>query len=153
VRASATSPRSTSSWCRRDRTPSGLSRNARPDRGRWPYSEVFMQCSAARQLAPVRCSHIERSRRDWPRIGSVATTMIELEHAELSRPVRIDLVEAEAVEAHIELADCEITRLRDQAAFADSTARKLEARVADERVDTDTAIWMMTRFQAFLTHL
>lgn len=79
--------------------------------------------------------------------------MMELEQAELTRPSRIDLVAAEAVEASLELAEHDLMRLRADVVEVVAKAQVLEARLVDERVDPDAATWMMMRFQLFLARL
>jgi hypothetical protein len=79
--------------------------------------------------------------------------MMELEHAELTRPAPIDLIAAEAVDASLELAEREIAMLRTQAQEAAASASELEARLVEAEVDPETATWMMMRFQSFLGRL
>jgi hypothetical protein len=79
--------------------------------------------------------------------------MMELESGELTRPTRIDLVAAEAVDTSLEHAERDLLRLRADAREAVAKAHELEARLIEESVDVESATWMMMRFQAFVGRL
>jgi hypothetical protein len=78
---------------------------------------------------------------------------VNMDPLDFARPRQIDLLAAERVDAIIEHECRELANLRNRAMTATATAADLERRLADERIDPDTAGWMLVRMQRFVRDL
>ena len=78
---------------------------------------------------------------------------MNMESLEFARPRQIDLLAAEHVDAIIEHECRELATLRSRAMTASATAADLERRLVDERIDPETAGWMLVRMQRFVRDL
>jgi hypothetical protein len=76
-----------------------------------------------------------------------------MNNTKLVMPGVIDLVAIERVEMVMQRELTEITTLATEAQGLSATVAALEARVREERIDPETALWMYVRLQAFLADL